>query len=165
MSDQTHSPRSSGRADDFDFLFGRWSVAHRKLRHRLAGSTDRIVFDGRCDVRPLLGGAANLDENWLDDPSGAYRALTIRLFDRHAARWSIRWVDARCMRMEPPVEGGFDGDEGVFLGQDEWEGRPILVRFIWRRLGPGRAHWEQAFSDDEGQTWEVNWTMDFTRAA
>jgi hypothetical protein len=151
-------------AHDFDFLFGRWSVAHRKLKQRLAGSDEWIAFDGTCDVRPLLGGAGNCDENWLGDPSGAYAALTLRLFDPAEGRWSIRWVDGRFMRLEPPVHGGFDGDAGIFLGEDSWEGRPIQVRFIWRRLGTDRAQWEQAFSDDRGSTWETNWTMDFTRA-
>jgi len=30
---------------------------------------------------------------------------------------------------------------------------------------PAAAHgrWEQAFSLDDGQTWETNWTADFTR--
>jgi hypothetical protein len=148
---------------DFDFLLGRWSVAHRKLRQRLTGSGDWVGFDGTCDVRPLLGGAGNCDENWLDDPSGPYRALTLRLFEPDSARWSIRWVDDRSLRLEPPVHGGFDDDEGMFLGDDEWEGRPILVRFIWRNPGGGKARWEQSFSDDKGRTWETNWTMDFTR--
>jgi hypothetical protein len=25
-------------------------------------------------------------------------------------------------------------------------------------------HWEQAFSDDGGETWETNWVAEFTRA-
>jgi hypothetical protein len=25
------------------------------------------------------------------------------------------------------------------------------------------AHWDQAFSPDGGQSWETNWTTDFTR--
>lgn len=164
MLDQTQARPLSASPDDFDFLFGRWTVAHRKLRERLVGCSDWEVFSGTCEARPLLGGAANCDENMLDDPSGAYRALTLRIFDPEQARWSIRWIDARRMQLEPPVHGGFDGDVGLFLGEDRWDGRPILVRFIWRRLGPDQARWEQAFSEDEGRTWEINWAMDFTRA-
>jgi hypothetical protein len=29
---------------------------------------------------------------------------------------------------------------------------------------PVRARWEQAFSEDSGQTWETNWVMVFGRA-
>lgn len=162
MLDQT---QAQTRARDFDFLIGRWAVSHRKLRQRLAGSSDWILFDGSCEMRPLLGGGANLDENLLHDPSGSYCALTLRLFDPELSRWSIRWVDSRFMRLEPSVHGGFDGDEGLFVGEDSWEGRPILVRFLWQRIEHEKARWEQAFSEDKGSTWETNWTMDFTRVA
>jgi hypothetical protein len=39
-----------------------------------------------------------------------------------------------------------------------------MVWFRWTRRGPDVARWEQAFSLD-GQTWEWNWSMDFTRVA
>jgi hypothetical protein len=38
------------------------------------------------------------------------------------------------------------------------------VQFVWSRVTTPTPRWEQAFSDDDGKTWETNWTMDFTRA-
>jgi hypothetical protein len=32
--------------NDFDFLMGRWSVAHRRLKHRLVGSNEWDEFRG-----------------------------------------------------------------------------------------------------------------------
>ncbi|HXN40616.1 MAG TPA: hypothetical protein VN918_02420 [Myxococcaceae bacterium] len=46
----------------------------------------------------------------------------------------------------------------------EDEGRPVKVRFIWTKLGPNKALWEQAFSPD-GRAWETNWVMDLTRSS
>ena len=43
-------------------------------------------------------------------------------------------------------------------------GRPIRVRFTWSRVTTPTPRWEQAFSDDDGETWETNWVMDFTPA-
>ena len=43
--------------------------------------------------------------------------------------------------------------------------RAVKVRFEWTRSGADAARWEQAFSPDGGQTWETNWTIDFTPAA
>ena len=34
--------------------------------------------------------------------------------------------------------------------------------FRWDTTGE-YPHWEQAFSTDDGDSWETNWTMDFTR--
>ena len=59
---------------DFDFLFGDWQVHHRRLKERLAGSTEWIEFDGTQSTRPALGGAGNVSENWFDMPGGASRA-------------------------------------------------------------------------------------------
>jgi hypothetical protein len=52
---------------------------------------------------------------------------------------------------------------GVFYADDRLDGRAIQVRFIWRPNPGGHPRWEQAFSDDGGNTWETNWTMDFHR--
>ncbi len=62
----------------------------------------------------------------------------------------------------PPMVGGFVGDRGEFYGEDVDEGKPIHARFLWQRLGPDKAHWEQAFSYD-GVTWETNWVNEFER--
>ena len=48
--------------------------------------------------------------------------------------------------------GSFSGDAGVFEGEDMFEGRPILVRFVWSGVTTPTPRWEQAFSDDGGRT-------------
>ena len=53
---------------------------------------------------------------------------------------------------------------GTFFGDDEYGRRAIRVRFVWSRIERDQARWEQAFSRDEGNSWETNWIMDFTRA-
>jgi hypothetical protein len=63
------------------------------------------------------------------------------------------------------VLGSFSSDIGVFEGTDVFEGRPIRLRFTWSGVTTSTPRWEQAFSDDGGETWEPNWIMEFTRAA
>jgi hypothetical protein len=63
------------------------------------------------------------------------------------------------LRMDPaPVRGRFDGGVGTFVARDTHAGVPILCRYRWTVLGPGSATWEQAFSTDDGATWETNFT-------
>jgi hypothetical protein len=154
----------SDGARDFDFLHGHWHVSHRRLTQRLVGATSWAAFGGTVTVWPILGGLGNVDDNVIDLPEGEYRAATVRVFDPTTAQWAITWIDARKPRPDPPMVGRFDGDTGVFFGDDTFEGRPIRVRFDWLKIAPDRCRWAQAFSDDGEASWETNWVMDFARA-
>lgn len=149
---------------DFDFYFGRWHVRNERLRERLAGCVEWETFDARQDCRPILGGLGNLDE-FVSDQFGAARfhGMTLRLFDPQSRLWRIFWASNRSGVLEPPVSGRFHDGVGRFEGDDVHAGRPVRVRFIWSGIGPAGAHWEQAFSDDGGRTWETNWRMHMTR--
>jgi hypothetical protein len=145
-------------------LNGRWRVLHRRLRERLAGNDDWQEFDGTCSMQTVLGGQGNIDDNVLNLPGGAYRAVSIRAFDKSTRRWSIWWLDARNPQsLDVPVVGGFEQGDGTFYADESLDGRPIRVRFRWADTRTASPRWEQAFSPDAGKTWEVNWTMTFVR--
>jgi hypothetical protein len=70
--------------------------------------------------------------------------------------------------LDAPMTGAFadEGDGkrvGTFFGADEHDGRPVRVRFRWSQASANTAHWQQAFSIDDGATWETNWHMWFRR--
>jgi hypothetical protein len=160
----TESQSTGAAPADWDFLVGRWTVKHRRLKARLAGSTEWEEFNGTSVLSTTLGGAGNVDDNVIELPSGTYRAMGFRAFDPKTSQWSIWWLDARHpTTIDPPVRGGFRDGVGTFVGDDTLNGRPIKVRFLWSRMTANSAHWEQAFSADGGATWETNWVMDFTR--
>jgi hypothetical protein len=149
---------------DFDFYMGSWRVHHRRLKERLAGSDEWQEFDGTSTAWPLLEGAGNVDDNLLEAPAGTYRAISLRSFDPATNQWSIWWLDGRNPgQLDPPVVGGFEDGIGTFIAEDTFNGTPILVRFIWSDITPTTCRWEQAFSTDRGETWEVNWVMESTR--
>jgi hypothetical protein len=155
-----------GTSHDFDFLSGRWRVQHRRLKSRLTHGNDWEVFAGTCEARALLGGQGNIDDNVLELPGGTYRAATLRAFDSRTRIWVIWWLDGRNpQHLDPPLTGSFEHGVGTFYGSGSWEGRPVLVRFIWSDIAADSARWEQAFSDDRGMTWETNWNMEFRRSS
>lgn len=158
-----HAEAVADGRHDFDFLHGRWRVQHRRLRRRLAGCTEWEAFEARATCAPQLGGLANL-ETHASDALGAF-GLALRLYAPATHRWSIHWANGSDATLEPPMVGGFDGDIGLFHGDDIHDGRPVRVRFTWTRHDADHAHWEQAFSADGGTTWETNWTMAFARDA
>jgi len=151
-------------AADFDFLIGEWSVRHRRLRERLKGSTEWDEFLGTTSCRKILGGTGNSDDNHLELPGDPYEAMTVRTFDRKNGEWSIWWFDGRHPgSLEPPVKGRFVDGLGTFIARDTFQGVPIIVRFHWDARNPAAPRWEQAFSNDDGASWELNWTMAFSR--
>ncbi|MEO7324024.1 MAG: hypothetical protein ABIW82_04270 [Dokdonella sp.] len=87
------------------------------------------------------------------------------MYDRKAAEWSLYWVDNHGAPgvLQPPVRGRFSNGTGIFEGPDQFDGKPVTVRFTWKSIDKDHASWEQAFSSDGGRSWETNWTMDFTR--
>jgi hypothetical protein len=151
-------------ATNFDFLFGRWRIDNERLKERLVGSNDWERFEASGECRPVLGGVGNVDSfdtTW----NGGFRGMTLRLLNLDTRQWSIYWASNRSGVLEPPVVGAFESGVGRFFGRDTHKGIPVLARFIWSEITPTSAHWQQAFSTDEGKTWETNWHMRMSRVA
>lgn len=159
---KAHSAPQEGR-HAFAFQTGTWRVQHRKRKQRLAGSDEWVNFMGRCSAWELLDGAANVEDQFLDDPDGAYRAAGFRRIDPATGLWSIWWFDGRSSVVEPPLTGSFADGLGTFLAEDQLNGRPITVRYLWSDVDGDAPRWEQSFSPDRGATWETNWIMQFER--
>lgn len=150
-----------GEAEGFAFLYGSWQVKNRRLREPLSGRLEWRVFDARSICVPLLDGITNVDE--MREADGTLMGVALRTFDLAKRIWSIYWIAGRDGVLQPPVHGRFEADIGTFIGPDHYKGEPILVRYIWRNDAGEHARWEQAFSRDDGETWETNWYMTFTR--
>ncbi len=169
---QTTPP--TGDARDFDFLMGPWRIRNTRLLQRLAGCTDWETFEATGTARPLSGDIGNCDDFIPETWNAGYVGMALRLFNPEARRWSIYWLDNVTGGLDTatgllrlPVMGGFSGTgQGLFVGHDTFEGRPIQVQFRWtKNLETGTPRWEQAFSGDDGRTWETNWVMEFSRPA
>ena len=161
---QDHLPKHTS---DFDFLTGTWHVRHHKLRSRLTGCTEWDDFESTFEARTHLGGLVSVDEGALTGVDGApYRGMTFRTYDVETGEWRLHWFDSRYLGWDTaPVLGRFVDGVGEFVAQDVHNGVPILCRFHWTVHSPEKAGWEQAFSTDDGATWEVNWEMVETRVA
>ena len=65
--------------------------------------------------------------------------------------------------LDVPVNGSFAGSVGTFIANDALNDKPITVRFTWHPSAGANPVWKQAFSADDGTTWEANWVMEFVR--
>jgi hypothetical protein len=158
------TPSATSSAQDYDFFFGKWKIRNRKLKSRLNNCDEWFEFDAEQECRPLLLGSANID-NFLAEVDGKpFEGMTLRLFDPVTRLWSIYWADSNIVRMDVPQVGSYDRNIGKFFARDVYNGKDIIVQFLWDKTDPDAPVWSQAFSGDEGCTWEWNWYMYMTRA-
>ena len=147
---------------DFDFFVGSWRSVQRRLAKPLADCTEWNESQATTRCWSAFDGAANIDE--VHFPDWGFTGLSVRLHNPATGEWSIYWVNSRNGQLVlPPVTGRFSDGVGMFYDEEQYQGREITVRYKWSNITATTARWEQAFSLDGGQTWETNWTADFTR--
>ncbi|MCW4463679.1 hypothetical protein OK349_18390 [Sphingomonas sp. BT-65] len=148
---------------DFDWEIGSWTTHLKRLKSPLSGSTEWVEYQGTTDVRPVMGGRANLVELKVEGAAGKIEGASLRLYNPQARQWSLHFASASGGVLTPPTIGSFQDGCGEFYAQDSWSGRTILVRFVISDVTPNSARFEQAFSADGGKSWEVNWIATDTR--
>ena len=148
---------------DFDFHIGTWKTHVRRLVKPLTGSSTWVEMNGTTVVRKVWNGRANLVELEADSPSGHFAGLSLRLYNPQSRQWSLNYANANDGALSESTIGEFKNGRGEFYSQEPYNGRTILVRFVISDITKNSARFEQAFSDDGGKTWEVNWIATDTR--
>ena len=164
-SELSISASAESSPGDFDFLIGKkWNIRSRKLNSRLTGCTEWTEGFAEGECRKILTGMANIDSFKTEIEGKEFEGMAVRLFNPKTRLWSIYWADNDRVTFDPPQVGSFDGPIGEFLTRDLWKSTDVIVRFHWDKTEPNAPVWSQAFSTDEGETWEWNWYMHFTPA-
>ena len=153
-------PSATSSQNDFDFLQGKWRVHNRKLKVRLNNSNEWDEFESELHMRKALNGMGNVENYYASFEGKLFEGLAVRLFKPETRLWTIYWMDTNGMRMDQhPVTGSFENGIGKFYAQDTFDGKEILVIYQWDATYPKQPIWSQAFSIDNGKTWEWNWEM------
>ncbi len=152
-----HTPEERDGQHDFDFEIGTWKTHLSRRLHPLSGSNTWVEYEGTTVVRNVWNGRANLLELTADGPAGHFEGLNLRLYNPQSHQWSLNFANSNGGTLSQPTIGDFRNGRGEFFDQETLNGRAILVRFVISDITPNSCHFEQAFSDDGGKTWEVNW--------
>ena len=147
--------------NDFDFLVGKWKMFHRRLNKRLENCTDWTEFESVDENHKILNGIGDVDTFSTTELPGnegkLFEGFTLRLFNPKTRLWSLYWVPSTTGVLDPPVVGSFENNVGHFFTRDTFNGKPIIMMFRWDARDKVRPIWSQAFSPDNGKTWEWNW--------
>lgn len=148
---------------DFDFNIGTWRTHITRLQHPLSGSTAWINLEGTVTVRKVWDGRAQLEEIQADGPNGHWEGLTLLLYNPQAHQWSQTFANSRLGTLSVPLIGEFKNGRGELFSQEPFNDRTILTRAVWSEIQPDSHHFEEAFSDDGGKTWETNFIATLAR--
>ncbi|MFC4763623.1 hypothetical protein [Dyella koreensis] len=151
------APAQRDGQHDFDFHIGTWKTHVKRLLHPLSGSQAWAEYDGTTVVSKVWDGRANLVELEADGSAGHLELLSLRLYNPQAHQWSLNVASSKGGTLGTPTIGEFKNGRGEFIDQETFNDRAILVRFVISDITADSCHFEQAFSDDGGKTWEVNW--------
>lgn len=155
-------PRPDGR-HDFDAHIGTFKTHVKRRLGILTGSNRWAEYDGTSTVLSLWQGRANIVELEADGEQGHLEFLSLRLYNPKTREWSLNAVNSSVGVLDTPTVGGFKNGRGEFYDREDFNGRPIMVRFVITSPSRDAFHFEQAFSADSGKSWEVNWIADDTR--
>ncbi len=157
------TPSTTSSKNDFNFLEGKWNIHNKKLRSRLNNSNEWLEFDATHEMRKVLRGIGNVETFYATIEGKPYEGMGVRLFNPLTRLWSIHWSDSNVGVMEKPVVGSFDKNIGTFFGRDTFIDKEIIVQFKFDATNPCKPVWSQSFSPDNGNTWEWNWYMYFSK--
>jgi hypothetical protein len=155
-------PKQDGQ-HDFDFAIGTWKTQISRLQHPLSGSTTWTKVEGTVVVRKVWNGRANLEEIEGKSAEAHFEGMTLRLYNPTSHQWNLFWSNSSDGTLAQPMIGEFKDGRGVFYDQEVFNGRAIFARNIYFDITPNSYQFEQAFSDDGGKTWELNFTAALTR--
>jgi len=150
---------------DFDFEIGTWKTHLKRLAHPLTGSTTWTELEGVTVVAPVWAGRANLAEYKGSGPGGSVELLSLRWYNPLSHQWYLDFATPKGGALGTPNVGEFRNGRGDFYDVESIGDRTILLRFSIWRIDDDHAQSEQAFSDNGGKTWEINWINKYTRIA
>jgi hypothetical protein len=151
-------PSKTSSQNDFDYLVGKWKLHNKRLKTRLNNCTEWTEFESTVEMSKLLNGIGNMDIYKATLDGKPFEGVALRLFNPKTKLWSIYWADSNVGVMDPPVVGSFEDNIGTFYAKDVFNGKPVIVMFHWDKTDQNNPVWSQAFSPDNGLTWEWNFT-------
>ena len=146
-------------ARDFDFLMGVTPSTTACAGGSRLGGMGGVRGDERCATDAGGGGTRTSTGR----PRRRHRCDVVPLFRSGRAPLVDLLGRQQAIRvLDPPVFGGFDGDIGIFEGDDPSRDGRSSSGSNGHEPRPSRLV-GAGLSDDGGLTWETNWVMVLTR--
>lgn len=140
---------NSVEARQFDFWVGEWDLTWGE-EGRGTNSITKI-YDG-CVIQENFDGGA------MD-----FKGMSISTYDTEVKKWKQTWVDSAAGYID--LAGEFENGEMQLFHQRIVEGKRVDYRMRFFNIVKHTLDWSWERSNDQGQTWEVQWLIQYQRKA
>jgi hypothetical protein len=147
---------------DFDFELGTCKSHISRRLHPLTGSTTWVKMEAIVVVRKVEWRRQS-DGARVRQPDRSLRRIEPAPLQSPIPSMELQFFQHNDGTMAQPLIGEFKNGRGEFIDQEPFNGKTILVRQVFTDITPDSHHFEQAFSDDGGKTWEPNFIATLTR--
>lgn len=134
--------------EQFDFWLGSWEVTWGD--GQCGSNTVTRILDGRV-----------IQENFDGAPAIEFRGMSLSVYSPKLEQWRQTWVDNSGNYWD--FLGGVEGSDMVLATDDVIEGQPVKLRMVFTNIGRDALDWRWERSDDNGQTWQVQWQIHYHR--
>lgn len=140
----------------FDFWVGTWNLTWK--------DADGTVAKGKNHIEKVLDDKV-IKENF-EAHSGAYEGFvgqSYSVYNSNTGEWKQTWVDNQGGYLD--FTGKFEGNKRIFIREGvNQEGEPILQRMVFYDITSDSFTWDWEISEDDGETWQLQWKINYERA-
>ena len=139
----------------FNFWEGKWNATWPE-GDKLGKGTNVLTW--------IMGGTV-LQEDFriLEGQSKGFIGGSISVFQPRTNTWRQAWADSQGGYFD--FRGAFEGDKRIFMTQPrEINGKTVVQRMVFYDIKKDSFNWDWESSNDEGETWNLNWRISYTRA-
>lgn len=166
--DNTPLPEADAGMQEMDWFIGEWTVESRLLVDR---ENDTWTEETLRTVHTYELGGHIILENFIGPLGGEpYEAWSIRQYNPQLERWQQRWFDTSSTGVAQWT-GTYDAETNQYIGysevslNDEFElAGDGGLREVFFNIEEDSFSWRLEGTRDAGETWNIIWTLEYTRA-
>jgi len=144
---QKQKPCSAPEANQFDFWVGEWEATWEGGK-------------GTNTITKILGGCV-IHEEFKAEGESPLLGISNSLYVNRVKKWKQTWVDNQGSYLD--FIGKWEGDKMILSRSVKNDGVSISQRMVWFNISETEFDWNWESSNDNGNTWKVNWKIKYKR--
>jgi hypothetical protein len=136
----------------FDFWVGKWNVEWT--------NQDGTTGEGTNQINSILKGCV-VEENFDATDALNFAGKSFSVYNPNKNIWQQTWVDDQGGYMV--FNGGMSEDKMILSRKITRQEKELIQRMVFYNISENELDWNWESSDDNGETWKLNWKIHYTR--